>query len=256
MENTLQHHGIRGQRWGIRRFQKKDGSLTSAGKKRYGGPEDSVESKESYEAGKQKALKSGNATEVLKYKGDLTPQEMQSALNRINWERSMKDISNKEIAENKNKADKIFKVIDTATTRVNTAAKAWNTVANVINAFNGTDSVSLPKIDTNITSGNKSTRKSEEKEQKKAEEAKKKRQEQESQKESKRKERAEKKAKAKDGTVHEGEVVGEGTKKEKHKKETVVDADWTDIPIYRYSTSDTSYRIGRDYITKLLEDMK
>ena len=33
--NELQHHGIKGQRWGVRRFQKKDGTLTSAGKKRY-----------------------------------------------------------------------------------------------------------------------------------------------------------------------------------------------------------------------------
>lgn len=31
--NSLQHHGILGQKWGIRRFQNKDGSLTSAGKK-------------------------------------------------------------------------------------------------------------------------------------------------------------------------------------------------------------------------------
>ena len=31
----LYHHGIKGQRWGIRRFQKKDGSLTPEGKKRY-----------------------------------------------------------------------------------------------------------------------------------------------------------------------------------------------------------------------------
>lgn len=31
----LYHHGIKGQKWGIRRFQKKDGSLTAAGKKRY-----------------------------------------------------------------------------------------------------------------------------------------------------------------------------------------------------------------------------
>lgn len=31
----LYHHGIRGMKWGIRRFQKADGSLTSAGKKRY-----------------------------------------------------------------------------------------------------------------------------------------------------------------------------------------------------------------------------
>lgn len=34
MNNELQHHGIKGQRWGVRRFQKKDGTLTSAGKKR------------------------------------------------------------------------------------------------------------------------------------------------------------------------------------------------------------------------------
>lgn len=31
----LAHHGILGQKWGIRRFQNKDGSLTSEGKKRY-----------------------------------------------------------------------------------------------------------------------------------------------------------------------------------------------------------------------------
>lgn len=34
-ETTLQHWGIKGQKWGVRRYQNKDGSLTSAGKKRY-----------------------------------------------------------------------------------------------------------------------------------------------------------------------------------------------------------------------------
>lgn len=34
-ELELYHHGILGQRWGVRRFQNKDGSLTSAGKTRY-----------------------------------------------------------------------------------------------------------------------------------------------------------------------------------------------------------------------------
>lgn len=32
----LEHHGIRGQRWGVRRFQNRDGSLTNAGRKRLG----------------------------------------------------------------------------------------------------------------------------------------------------------------------------------------------------------------------------
>lgn len=33
--NELRHHGIKGQKWGVRRFQNKDGSLTKAGMNRY-----------------------------------------------------------------------------------------------------------------------------------------------------------------------------------------------------------------------------
>lgn len=33
--DELSHHGIKGMKWGVRRYQKKDGSLTSAGRKRY-----------------------------------------------------------------------------------------------------------------------------------------------------------------------------------------------------------------------------
>jgi hypothetical protein len=32
--DALYHHGVKGQKWGVRRFQRKDGSLTPAGKKR------------------------------------------------------------------------------------------------------------------------------------------------------------------------------------------------------------------------------
>ena len=34
-QGELYHHGIKGQKWGVRRFQNKDGSLTLAGEKRY-----------------------------------------------------------------------------------------------------------------------------------------------------------------------------------------------------------------------------
>lgn len=35
--NELYHHGIKGQKWGVRRFQYSDGTLTPQGRKRYGG---------------------------------------------------------------------------------------------------------------------------------------------------------------------------------------------------------------------------
>lgn len=34
--NTLYHHGVKGQKWGLRRYQNEDGSLTSEGRQHYG----------------------------------------------------------------------------------------------------------------------------------------------------------------------------------------------------------------------------
>ena len=42
MQKELAHHGILGQKWGVRRYQNKDGSLTSAGKSRYQNEDGSI----------------------------------------------------------------------------------------------------------------------------------------------------------------------------------------------------------------------
>lgn len=41
----IKHHGIRGQKWGVRRFQNKDGTLTAVGRKRYDRESDANKSK-------------------------------------------------------------------------------------------------------------------------------------------------------------------------------------------------------------------
>lgn len=38
MNNVLYHHGVQGQKWGVRRYQNPDGTMTEEGKKRYLNP--------------------------------------------------------------------------------------------------------------------------------------------------------------------------------------------------------------------------
>lgn len=63
----LYHHGIKGMKWGVRRFQKKDGTLTSAGKKRYADDPNSqalrsrfLETKKNMEIAKRASQKATN----------------------------------------------------------------------------------------------------------------------------------------------------------------------------------------------------
>jgi hypothetical protein len=63
MDTVLYHHGIKGQKWGIRRYQNPDGTWTDAGKARYGdstGESDSASGKTS--SGTRKKVAIGVAT--------------------------------------------------------------------------------------------------------------------------------------------------------------------------------------------------
>lgn len=60
-DDYLMHYGIKGQKWGVRRFQKKDGSLTSQGKKRYNEDEGPETKKKGLSDKQKKAIKVGAA---------------------------------------------------------------------------------------------------------------------------------------------------------------------------------------------------
>lgn len=54
-QGELYHWGIKGMKWGIRRYQNKDGSLTPAGRKRYSEEEARLKEREKSIKGKEKA---------------------------------------------------------------------------------------------------------------------------------------------------------------------------------------------------------
>ena len=57
MNNYLYHHGIKGQKWGVRRYQNPDGTLTNAGKKRRYSDNEIKEARKNLEDSRQKFLK-------------------------------------------------------------------------------------------------------------------------------------------------------------------------------------------------------
>ncbi len=55
--DSITHHGVKGQRWGVRRYQNEDGSLTNRGKQKKEKKELTQEQKDARKARMKKAAK-------------------------------------------------------------------------------------------------------------------------------------------------------------------------------------------------------
>lgn len=83
---------------------------------------------------KERVLREGSAAEVLKYQGELTNQELQNAVTRLNLESQLKSLSAREIKSATDKIDKIMKNVKTGTEWVKIGTDTYNTFASIYNA--------------------------------------------------------------------------------------------------------------------------
>lgn len=95
--NFIAHHGILGQKWGIRRFQNKDGTLTSAGRRRYDKllkKEEKIKQKrEKLESKKEKLLGEPETNKSIARKSvfDMTDDEINHEIARMDLEKKYRE---------------------------------------------------------------------------------------------------------------------------------------------------------------------
>lgn len=112
--NELYHHGIVGMKWGVRRYQNLDGSLTAAGKRKYGTKTNFEKVKQANNTTYPKKLKAKTKSKEKTVK-DMSDDELRQRINRIKMENEFASLTTKQMSNGQ-------KFINTALNKVIAAA--------------------------------------------------------------------------------------------------------------------------------------
>ena len=103
----LQHYGILGMKWGIRRYQNEDGTLTEEGKKRYSSDNigQTAPKLPRKKMTNEEVILSTNPQTVLDYQRQLSTKELGEAYERMQKVRSIQNLA---IRDTKPKYEQVF----------------------------------------------------------------------------------------------------------------------------------------------------